>query len=89
MSQKPDTKPGYYYATARRDNGDAVLLAGPFLNDHQAALDALAPAKAWAQDVDPRAAWYSYGTARTEDNLGPGKFKIPTESEHAIDNTKH
>ncbi len=69
---KPDTKPGFYYVTARRDNGDAVFLAGPFLNDHQGALDAVAGAKAKAMDVDPRAPWYSYGTARTDLSRGPG-----------------
>lgn len=74
MSQTPDTKPGFYYVTMRRDDGATVRLAGPFENDHQAALDAVGPAKAWALDVDPRAPWYSYGTARYERDHGPGKF---------------
>lgn len=67
MEQQPDTKPGNYYVTARRENGDAVLLAGPFRDDHAAALAMVPRASRAAIDSgDPRAPWYAYGTARTD-----------------------
>lgn len=87
MTQTPDTKPGNYYASVRRDDGDARCLAGPFRDDHQAALDIVARARKIAQDLDPRAAWYAYGTLRTDysyaepgilnDRLGLGQEPRP------------
>lgn len=64
--QQPDTKPGNYYVSVRRDNGDAVCLAGPFVDDHPAALAMVAAARRVACDIDPRAHWYSFGTLRTD-----------------------
>lgn len=64
--QTADTKAGNYYVTAIRDDGAVAWLAGPFKNDHQAALDALPRAKAIAMDIDPRAHWYAYGTSRLD-----------------------
>ena len=66
MTQTPDTKPGNYYVSVRRDNGDFRCLVGPFRDDHSAALALVDPARKIAQDVDPKAAWYSFGTVRTE-----------------------
>jgi len=66
MTQKPDTKPGNYYVTAMRDDGKVVCLAGPFKNDHAAALATVDRARSVACDVDPRAHWYAYGTARLD-----------------------
>ena len=73
---KADTKPGNYYVTAIRDNGDVAFLAGPFTNDHQAALDALPATKSKAMDLDPRAPWYSYGTSRVPLDVNPPTGKI-------------
>lgn len=50
-----------YYTSARRDNGDAVALTGPYLT-HVEALAAVPADRARAYDVDPRAPWYAYGT---------------------------
>lgn len=71
-AQAPDPRPGFYYVSVRRPNGDYRLLRGPFVNDHAAALAAVDPARYRAYDLDPRAAWYAYGTARTEQDMGPG-----------------
>ena len=70
-----DTKPGNYYVTARRDDGKHVFLAGPFRDDHRAAIQMVPQATRIANDVDPRAPWYSYGTCRTPYNYAtPGVF---------------
>lgn len=65
MTQTPDTKPGNYYVTAINGKSTAWL-AGPFRDGHRAALNMVAAAKKIAQEVDPRAFWYAYGTARTD-----------------------
>ena len=64
MTQQPDTKPGNYYVSARRDDGDFRCLVGPFRDDHGAALALVDKARTIALDLDPRAPWYSYGTLR-------------------------
>ncbi len=70
--QEPDTKPGSYYVSVR-DNGCFGLLLGPFPNDHQAALDHVAQGRQLAEEVDPRAAFFSFGTCRMpEDYTKPG-----------------
>lgn len=72
MTQVPDTKPGNYYVTAISGEKVAWLL-GPFVNDHGAALGMVDAARAKACDIDPRAHWYSFGTARAEHDF-PGKL---------------
>lgn len=71
MSQTPDTKPGAYYVTAM-DGGRVARVVGPFLNDHAAALAIVDAARAKAEEVDPRAAFYAFGTCRTDAPCGPG-----------------
>ena len=51
-----------YYVTVRRDNGDARTLAGPFA-EHGEAVAWVERTIRVANDRDPRAAWYSFGTA--------------------------
>lgn len=65
-SQKPDTKKGFYYVSARKDNGDTRLLSGPYVNDHAAALADVDAYTKMALDKDPKAHWYSYGTMRSD-----------------------
>jgi hypothetical protein len=77
MSQEPDTKPGYYYVTVRRRDGEFRPLRGPFVNDHASALAAVDDARMKACNLDPRAHWYAFGTARSEMDLGPGIFDKP------------
>lgn len=72
MTQVPDTKPGFYYVSVVRDNGDYRMLRGPFVNDHAAALAAIEAAKAKACELDRRGHWYAYGTCRTDEDAGPG-----------------
>lgn len=64
MAQAPDTKPGNYYVSVRKDSGDWRVLLGPFPNDHAAALAWVDKARNKAIELDPRAPWYSYGTVR-------------------------
>lgn len=65
MAQAADTKPGEYYVTAA-DGGKAWRFLGPFTNDHQAALDMVEAVRTKAEELDPRAFWCAYGTARFE-----------------------
>jgi hypothetical protein len=51
-----------YYVTVRRDSGDSRALAGPFA-EHDEALAYVEPTIRVANDRDPRAAWYAFGTA--------------------------
>ena len=63
--QAPDTKPGAYFVSAL--NGRSVaLLAGPFRDDHAAALAAVDPVRREAEKVDPRAIWHAFGTVRLD-----------------------
>lgn len=66
MAQTPDTKPGNYYVSVRRDDGDFRCLLGPYRDDHKAALAMVDEARKVAEELDPKAFWYSYGTLRTE-----------------------
>lgn len=63
--QQPDNQPGNYYVSVRRDDGAARCLAGPFRDNHAAALALVDKAREIAIDLDPRAHWYSFGTLRT------------------------
>lgn len=62
----PDPRPGYYYCTVM-DGPNYALLAGPY-DSHQDALDNLPKAKQIAQQVDAKAVFYAFGTARIERN---------------------
>jgi len=72
MTQQPDTKPGFYYVTVMRGKGDYRYLRGPFVNDHAGALAAVDAARFRSYDLDPRAAFYAFGTARADEDAGPG-----------------
>ncbi len=72
MAQIPDSKPGFYYVSVVRGANDYRLLRGPFVNDHAGALAAVDAAGFRAYDLDPRAAWYAYGTVRMDSDAGPG-----------------
>ena len=83
MTQVPDTKPGAFYVTALY-NGRHALLAGPFPNDHAAALELVDRARIEAEKVDPRAVWYSFGTARFPSSFTePGKLNDRLKKEAA------
>lgn len=64
--QAPDNKPGNCYVSVVRGDGDWRPLVGPFRNDHAAALAMVDKARAKAEELDPRAAWYSFGTVRVD-----------------------
>ena len=74
MKQIPDSRPGFYYVTVRREDGQFRPLFGPFKNDHARALHLVSKARSLACDRDPRGPWYSYGTARTDESIGTGLF---------------
>jgi hypothetical protein len=65
MSQQPDSKPGNYYVSVA-DAGRIGLLLGPFQNDHAGALAMVDQARVKAEQLDPRAAFYSFGTVRVD-----------------------
>lgn len=65
MSQTPDSKPGAYYVSVSRGS-DYRFLLGPFVNDHAAALEMVEPVRRKAEELDPRASWYAFGTARID-----------------------
>lgn len=61
----PDDAPGDYYVSCV-DGGRFAFLAGPFRDDHKAALDMVPKAREVACDLDPRAHFYGFGTCRRE-----------------------
>lgn len=71
MVQLADTETGNYYVTVA-DGGRVSPIVGPFKDNHQAALDLVDQARQVAQEVDPRAAFYAFGTARY-----PAEYDIP------------
>jgi len=74
VKQLPDSKPGLYYVTVRRDDGQYKPLFGPFKNDHARAPHLVSKARKLACERDPRGPWYSYGTARVNESIGDGIF---------------
>ncbi len=66
-----------YYVTVARESRDGwqhVRLAGPY-PEHDQALAALPAAEKLAREYgDPRAIWYSYGTAAMWNEKRPGLF---------------
>ena len=73
-SQAPDTKPGNYYVTAI-DAGKTYPMAGPFVNDHAAALAAVRAVREAACNIDGRACFMAWGTVRTPDTYTkPGRL---------------
>lgn len=87
--QMPDPQPGNYYVTVR-DSDDYRCLVGPFPDDHTGALAWVDRANRLACDLDPKAHWYSYGTARLPaDYAKPGILNerlgfIPSQKEPAL-----
>lgn len=70
MQQQPDTKPGAYYVSVKR-GADYRLLAGPFINDHSAALDRVDGVRRVAEGLDVKAVFYEFGTCRLD--IEPGE----------------
>lgn len=66
-----DLRPGFYYVTTRRDDGETRRVRGPYAT-HRAALDAVSDVAIEAAERDFRAHFYAWGTARSETDLGPG-----------------
>lgn len=75
-AQAPDTRPGFYYVSVM-DGPRRGLLRGPWIDDHAGALAAVDVVRAEAERVDPRAAFYAFGTARSETDRGPGVLGGP------------
>lgn len=68
-----DTRPGWYYVTIR-DGPRHGLLAGPFENDHPAALAMVEQVREIAQAVNNRAVFAAFGTAWSPVDQGPGRL---------------
>ena len=69
--QAADTRPGNYYVAAQ-EAGKTYLMAGPYTNDHAAALAAVWAAKEAACNRDGRACFMAWGTVRVEGYSKPG-----------------
>lgn len=69
---EPDDRDGFYYVSIRRGERHG-LLAGPFPNDHPAALAMVGWVRRLAREVNPRQAEFSaFGTAWSPVDRGPG-----------------
>ncbi len=66
FSARPATRSWTPPAFVQLDGKRHAVLAGPFRDDHQGALDTVEAAKRLAQDLDPKAVFYGFGTARTD-----------------------
>lgn len=62
-----DPREGAYYVSVV-DGGRYALLAGPF-STHREALDLVPVVREAAYQVDPRSAFYAFGTCRLERRL--------------------
>lgn len=73
--QQPDVKPGNYYVSVRDGKRSAFLL-GPYENDHATALTMVNAAAQLAYELDPKAAFYAFGTARVDldEEASPGRL---------------
>lgn len=67
--QQPDPRPGDYFVSAI-DGDRYSLISGPYVNDHAAALADVASVRRLANDHDPRACFWAWGTCRMEPNSG-------------------
>jgi hypothetical protein len=61
----PDSKPGAYYVSVVKGS-DYRLLLGPFVNDHAKALGMVDAVRRKAEELDPRACWYAFGSCRLD-----------------------
>lgn len=66
LAQPYDPRPGRYYVSVRSGN-KYVLLYGP-LDRHLDALAAVETVRTLAEQLDPRAWFYGFGTARLHDD---------------------
>jgi hypothetical protein len=73
-TQVPDVKPGPYYVTAQ-DADHYWLMRGPF-DTHEEALDAVRETMNKAIDLDARAHWKQWGTARLDPAVRPTEGKM-------------
>jgi hypothetical protein len=72
--EKVDRAPGNYYVSVV-DGPRMGLLAGPFPNDHEAALAMVERAREAAQKADPWSHFYAFGTVRmAPDYTKPGRL---------------
>lgn len=74
--QQPDTQPGHYYVTASM--GDKYFpMAGPFVDDHAAALAAVRDVMTAACEIDGRGHFMNWGTVRCDyDYSEPGPLNF-------------
>lgn len=63
QGQEPDPRPGHFYITAN-DGAKTFPIAGPFVDDHAAALSQVRAVMVAAGDRDGRAHFMSWGTTR-------------------------
>jgi len=72
VNQEPDTRPGFYYVDMIGHNRDVALLAGPYPT-HAEALAMLDTARRIAAQTNRnQTVFASFGTLRSEKDLGLG-----------------
>lgn len=71
---EPDDRPGFYYVTIR-DGPRHGLLAGPYKDDHPAALAMVPKVRRLAHELAPtQSAFAAFGTAWSPVDQGPGRL---------------
>ncbi len=73
--------PCFYVSVIDAETKRSALLAGPFVT-HDFALAALLDATRIAVDIDPRGAFYAYGTCRHENGHSTGSLNSRLASAH-------
>ena len=84
--QEPDTKPGLYYVSWVDGSTWGVLL-GPFVDDHQKALDLVDAVHDRANELDRRSWFKGFGTLRLDSDIpNPpvGKLNLKLEGKAAF-----
>lgn len=77
---EPDPRPGFYYVSVL-DGPKSARVRGPFKDDHAAALAAVDKTRRQLNHLEPRSAFYAFGTCRSETDLGPGYLDVVERAE--------
>lgn len=84
---EPDTRPGFYYVTIR-DGPRHGLLAGPFKDNHPAALAMVPKVRQLARELAPnQSAFAAFGTAWSPVDQGPGRLNDQLTERHEKETT--
>jgi len=65
-----DRRAGYFYVSVT-NGAERRLVRGPYAT-HREAIEQIDVVRRAAEERDPKAVWYAFGTARADKDLGPG-----------------